>query len=138
MKRLVVFVVLVALAVFPAGAAASKLKIFHTPDGNIGCAMLLEKGGGSVRCDIGRHHWQAPPKPSWCDVDWGNGLQVGEKRATFVCAGDTILHQGSVLAVGSSARLGAFRCKVLPGAVRCVNRRTGHGFVLSPRRAKRF
>jgi hypothetical protein len=140
MKRLVLLAA-TAVALVPAGASAFSLRMFHTPDGNIGCAMINGKGsgGGSVRCDIDEHSWKAPPKPKWCDVDWGQGLAVGKKKkATFVCAGDTVLHQGKVLKVGGVERLGAFKCKVLAEAVRCVNTRTKHGFELSPTVAKRF
>ncbi len=142
-RRIVPLLLLVALALalLPAGASALRLRMFHTPDRNIGCAMIFgkESGGGSARCDIARHSWKAPPKPRWCPVDWGFGLTVGaRKRANFVCAGDTVLHQGRVLRIGRVARLGPFRCRSLPRAVRCVNRRTHHGFRLSRARARRF
>jgi hypothetical protein len=132
---------LAALALLPATAPAFQLRMFQTPDGNIGCAMINGKGsgGGSVRCDIDGHSWKAPPKPAWCDVDWGFGLSVGKKKkATYLCAGDTVLHQGKVLPVGSVEKLGVFKCKSLQGAVRCVNRESGHGFFLSRTQAQRF
>jgi len=125
----------------PSSAAGSgyRVRMFHTPGGNIGCAMLTGGSEGSVRCDIAHRRWKAPPKPRSCPLDYGNGLTVGNRgRAKFTCAGDTVLGQGKVLAVGRVARLGRFRCKSLRGAVRCVNRRTGHGFKLSRRVARRF
>ena len=139
MRRVLLFAVLV-IALLPAEASAFSLRMFHTSDGNIGCAMINGKGsgGGSVRCDIDEHSWKAPPKPAWCDVDWGGGLAVGKRKATFVCAGDTVLHQGKVLRVDASARLGAFKCTALQEAMRCVNLNTHHGFLLSRTQAKRF
>lgn len=128
-------------ALTPAPASALGLRIFHTPDGNIACAMIYgkESGGGQARCDIAKRSWKAPRKPRSCKLDYGNGLVVGpRRRAEFTCAGDTILHQGRRLGIGRVARLGPYRCKVLRGAVRCVNRRTHHGFKLSRRVARRF
>jgi hypothetical protein len=66
-------------------------------DGNLGCGMIFGKDsqGGGARCDIDHHSWAPPPKPKSCDVDYGGGLNVGpHRKAEFVCAGDTTLHQG--------------------------------------------
>jgi hypothetical protein len=126
----------------PAQVAAFQLRIFHTPNGNIGCAMIFgkESQGGGARCDIAKHSWKAPPKPKWCDVDYGGGLNVGpHRRAEFVCAGDTVLHQGKVLPIGGVEKLGPYRCKVVSSRmVRCLNHDTGHGFRLSPHLARLF
>ena len=140
MKRLLPLAIVVfALSATP--ASAFQLKLFHTPDGNIGCALSAGKGsfGGSARCDIAEHDWKSPKKPASCDVDYGGGLAVdSDGRAGFVCAGDTTLHQGRKLPVGGSVSVGAYRCVNLGTAVRCVNRDTGHGFKLSRSVAKRF
>ncbi len=60
------------------------------------------------------------------------------KKAQFVCAGDTVLNQGRVLPTGDYAKLGPFSCRSLPGAVRCINRNSGHGFKLSRKVASAF
>jgi hypothetical protein len=137
-------VALVALSLsVPASSwAGSGLRFFHTADGNIDCAMYkgLKKKRhkhprlpGSVRCDVKNHLWVAPPRPKWCDVDWGFGVQVGEKRAgSYVCAGDTVaLPNSPVLGTGTSITLGRFTCGVPTESVRCVNNRNGHGFEVS-------
>jgi Family of unknown function (DUF6636) len=116
-------------------ATASAFHGFHSPSGNIGC--ILSKSG--VRCDIAQHDWPTPKKPGWCDVDYGQGLQVGKHgRASFVCAGDTVLHSGGPLAYGESTRRGRFRCRSKVTGMKCVNVRNGHGFNLSREHAKRF
>lgn len=128
-------------AAMAAPAGAFQLKLFHTPDGNIGCSMSFGEGsyGGGARCDIAEHDWKSPPKPAYCDVDYGGGLAVDSHgRAGFVCAGDTTLHQGRKLAAGSSISVGPFSCRNLGAAVRCVNHDTGHGFKLSRTVARRF
>ena len=108
---------------------------FQSPSGNIGC--FISKTG--VRCDIFEKSWKAPPKPASCDVDWGSGLTVGRRgKARYVCAGDTTLHQGRKLAYGKAISAGRFRCVSRKTGMRCVNRRNGHGFLLSRERAKRF
>jgi len=95
--------------------------------------------GGQARCDIAKHDWPTPPKPQSCELDYGQGLVVGSRRkASFVCAGDTTLHQGKALPIGQAVELGPYKCKSLPGAMRCINRDTGHGFKLSRQVAKRF
>ena len=139
--KLSVLLAIVVLALAAAPANAFELKLFHTPDGNIGCEMSAGKGsyGGGARCDIAEHGWKSPKKPASCDVDYGGGLAVDSKgRAGFVCAGDTTLHQGRKLAPGGSVSVGPYRCENLGAAVRCLNRNTGHGFKLSRSVAKRF
>ena len=120
-----------------AGAVSAQAFVqFKSPSGNIGC--VLDKRDG-VRCDIREKSWTAPPKPSWCDVDWGGGVQVGRrKRASFVCAGDTVLGANRTLSYGSSIRRGRFECFSRRTGMRCVNHRTHHGFRLSRQHAVRF
>lgn len=124
---------LAAFATAP--ALGSSYKGFVSPTRNIGCVM----DSVAVRCDIRDHSWPTPPKPKSCELDYGGGLVVGRKgKAQFVCAGDTALEAGPVLAYGSSQRFGRFRCSSEESGMRCVNTRNGHGFVLSKQRAKRF
>jgi len=124
-----------ALALVGAGAAQALVQ-FKSPSGNIGCVLAKRDG---VRCDIRAKEWSAPPKPSWCDVDWGGGVQVGRrKRASFVCAGDTVLGADRTLAYGSSIRRGRFECFSRRTGMRCVNHRSRHGFRLSRQRLRLF
>jgi hypothetical protein len=118
-----------------ASSSALGFKSFQTPSHNIACVMF--KTG--VRCDIARHSWKAPPKPKSCDLDYGNGLSLSTHgRATYTCAGDTILHMGAVLPYGQSKTKGRFHCTSMTTGVRCVNARNGHGFFLSRQVARRF
>jgi hypothetical protein len=63
-----------------APAAALACKGFDSPTGNIGCIM----DSHGVRCDIRDHEWRSPPKPKWCEVDYGGATLVG----TYVTEGE--------------------------------------------------
>jgi hypothetical protein len=120
------------VAAAPAGAAPA---LFESPSHNIGC--YLAKAG--VRCDIREHAWKAPAKPKWCDVDWGNGLEVGRRgNGHVVCAGDTVLGGKRVLGYRKSIRRGRFKCTSRRDGMRCVNLRNDHGFKLARRKASWF
>jgi hypothetical protein len=142
------FCALVAVALIaPAnGYAGSGLRFFQTADGNISCGMVKGQKKkrhkhprlpGEARCDVKNHTWVAPPKPKYCDVDWGFGAAVSDKGVGgYVCAGDTVaLPNAPVLAPGAtSITLGRYTCTVpvTPGnSVRCTNNLTTHGFEVS-------
>jgi hypothetical protein len=132
MKRgmlLLLAAALMSLAV-TATASAFSVKQFQSPSGNIGCAIV---NGKSVRCDIREHSWPTPPKPSSCDVDYGQGVVVGAHgRADYVCAGDTALDPSApVLGYGDRIHKGRIRCASKTKGMRCVNLETKDGFFLS-------
>jgi hypothetical protein len=138
---------LIALAMcFPAtGFALHGLRFFHTADNNIACGMVKGQKKkrhkhprlpGEARCDVKSHTWVAPPKPRYCELDWGGGVAVSDKRfAGYVCAGDTVADQTApVLAPGGSITLGRYTCTVpaVPvTTVQCQNNLTLHGFQVS-------
>ena len=129
-------VLLVALVVLllPTTATAAPT-FFQSPSQNIGCVIDRT----FVRCDIRERDWRPPPKPASCPVDWGNGVTLGRAgRARFACAGDTVLGMGRRLAYGQSIARRPFACTSRRNGMRCLNRRNGHGFVLSRERVRRF
>jgi Family of unknown function (DUF6636) len=132
------FVVAAALAgslAVAAPASAADWTLFENPRGNIGCA--ISKSG--ARCDVRKREWEPPPKPDWCEVDWGNGLEVGRRgQARFTCAGDTVLGANKVVGYRKSIRRGRFRCTVHRNGTRCVNLRNDHGFKVARRFARWF
>jgi hypothetical protein len=139
MKRSAVCLGLCVAAVLGVAPASAKTTFFASPTGNIGCVI----NGKGARCDIQDHRWPTPPKPSWCDVDYGGGVQVGRHEAgSFVCAGDTVFTpDAEELAYGQRIERGRFRCASKERdkeTVRCVNRRNGQGFRLSKKRVKLF
>jgi Family of unknown function (DUF6636) len=137
-----------ALTLFVPGSASagSGFRFFHTADGNISCVVAKRKKArrkhhkkipghpGGARCDVAQHTWTAPPRPKWCDVDWGFGVEVGDRSfGRFVCAGDGVASpQTPVLAEGGVLSLGTYTCSVLAGpTMACKNNVTGHGFGVS-------
>jgi hypothetical protein len=131
MRRLVLLAALLAAAIVPASAAA--IVSFHSPSGNIRCAIL--KTG--VRCDIQQKSFNSPPKPNSCEFDWGQSIGLARQgKAHFNCVSDAT-DPGSELAYGDAITSHRFRCKSLTSGVRCVNKRNGHGFELS-RQSYRF
>ncbi|MEY2590962.1 MAG: hypothetical protein QOJ67_2946, partial [Acidimicrobiaceae bacterium] len=66
-----------------------------------------------------------------CDLDWGNGIEVGDGAASIVCAGDTALGGPDVLEYGLSAQRGNLRCDAAETGITCKNLKTSHGFELN-------
>jgi hypothetical protein len=119
-----------------AGARAAADTFFESPSGNIGCVISAKSG---VRCDIRERDWRPPPKPRSCPVDWGNGVSVARRGAgRYTCAGDTVFSDGQALRYGRSILRGRFRCTSRRSGMRCINRRSAHGFRLSRQRVRLF
>jgi hypothetical protein len=129
MRAIVLALAFAATLVVAAPApAATTLRFFHSPSRNIDCVLASD----SARCDIRAHTFRAPPRPSFCDLEWGSVLSVGKtsRRGGFACVGDTARDPKSrALAYGKSLRVGSMRCVSRTDGMRCNNRR-GHGFLL--------
>jgi hypothetical protein len=119
----------VAALAFASSASALSTVQFHTPSGNFNCGM----GGGFVRCDVTEHSWASPPKPATCEFDWGGSVGVGRNDpASFLCVSDAVGGPDSpVLNYGERVSKHRFRCASKTKGVRCVNRKSGHGFFVS-------
>ena len=126
--RVIVLALAATLVLAAPAPAASTLRFFHSPSRNIDCVLTSD----SARCDIRSRTFEAPPRPSSCDLDWGSVLSVGKtsSRGRFGCVGDTARDPRSpALAYGRSLRVGSMRCVSRRDGIRCNNRR-GHGFAL--------
>jgi hypothetical protein len=121
-----------------ASPAFAKLVQFRTPSSNIGCVGDTARAANVVRCDIAVRSWSPPRRPKGCTLDWGQGLLVERRgRARFVCAGDTALNRGRVLAYGARIAVGGIVCTSRRSGLTCVNVQ-GHGFPLSRQGYRRF
>ena len=119
---------------------AARYGSFKTPSRNIVCGWsVAPDGSASMECGI-KSGLKPPPKPIQCDAGDPNDKRVSLRatgRATPVlCAGDPgpllpqIEAKASVLAYGSSTRVGAITCTSATTGLTCRNR-DGHGFFLS-------
>jgi hypothetical protein len=134
-RGLVAAVAAGAVAMAAPAAYGAGPVLFENPRGNIGCVISKS----IARCDVRKREWEPPPKPAWCEVDWGNGLQVERRgKARFTCAGDTVLGGRKVVGWRKSIRRGPFRCTVFRNGTRCVNLDTEHGFRIARRYARWF
>jgi hypothetical protein len=105
-------------------------KYFQTPSGNIGCYVSPD----AARCDIRNRDWEPPPGDpveKRCELDYGQGIVVGQDHAEFVCAGDTSLGGPKTLAYGQTSQRGRFVCESEPDGITCSQLDNGHGFFLS-------
>jgi hypothetical protein len=126
---------LAALLLGPGASEAGAFKAFESPSQNIGCIMF-EQG---ARCDILHHSWTPPKRPKSCEFGYGNSVFVGDRgRGVYGCVSDSALDSGTILPYGESLRKGRFICTSEEIGVRCVNRRNGHGFLLSRQQVKFF
>jgi hypothetical protein len=132
--RVLIIAVVVLVACAAAGSASARDSVvgFQSPSKNIGCSLVSIDGHWGARCDIAQRTWSPPPKPRRCDLDFGQGVSMGSHgRAGYVCAGDTDLGFGKVLAYGHSITRGVIRCTSRVTGMTCVNTRHHHGFFIS-------
>ncbi|HUQ40419.1 MAG TPA: DUF6636 domain-containing protein [Acidimicrobiales bacterium] len=104
---------------------------FTTPSGNIGCMFTGDLAEGSVRCDVAERDWQPPPRPADCELDWAVGVELDSRGPRHVCAGDTVMGGGAVLAYGRTAAHRGLECASEVRGVSCLHRATGRGFAVS-------
>jgi hypothetical protein len=102
---------------------------FSSPSRNIGCLITPS----SVRCDIEQKSYKEPRRPASCQLDYGKAIAVSrdDSKASFVCAGDTVLGAKKVLAYHTSTEVGDFGCASRETGMTCYNLRTRHGFIVS-------
>lgn len=105
------------------------ITMFHSPTGNIGCAI----GPDNARCDVRERDWTPPAKPASCQFDYGHGIEVGPTGAArYVCAGDTAFDPSSAdLAYGDSIQAGVMLCTSTRSGMECKSTSSGHGFAIS-------
>ncbi len=135
MRRTLLVLAAAALLLAAGAAQATAFKGFETPSHNIGC-ILTDQG---ARCDIREHSWPLPQKPKSCEFDYGGSVFIGAKgRGEYGCVSDSAMGAGPVLPYGERIRKGRYVCRSQEIGVRCFNRRSGHGFLLSKQRVRFF
>ena len=118
----------------PAGASVG----FRSPSGNIVCKVA----GNGAQCAITEFSYTPPSPPASCadSQGWGHVLGVeGSASASFVCADNQPADPNSpVLAYGRGVLVGRMACGSTQGGVRCANRDTRHGFLISREQVRLF
>jgi len=107
-----------------------------TPTRNISCQLVSAAGDmvESVRCAIVAKNWSTPPRPSSCDLNFGD-VSLSADGPGFVCAGDTVINPAAtVLAYGDSVVAGRVTCLSTRAFLKCTESSSGKGFELARER----
>lgn len=120
-------------------AQAQDYVAFHSPSGNIQCAIFGGDYAGA-RCDMGELTPTYRQRPADCDLDWGFsfGVEPESRKGYLACVGDTVADpSGFELGYGKEISLFDITCTSETSGMTCTNP-AGHGFTLSKARQKLF
>lgn len=126
---------LIFLCALPANA--DEYLAFHSPSGNIQCAIFTFF---EARCDILDISAPIPDPPADCELDYGHAFGIGslDAKGYRICAGEPVADPGGLtLGYGDHIDLGGFRCTSEKTGMTCTNA-AGHGFSLSKRAQRLF
>lgn len=120
-------------------ALADDYLAFHSPSGNIQCAISTGDYA-LVRCDMTTLTPSFTEPPGDCEFDWGSSFAVepGSAKGYLACVSDAVANDdGLELGYGKAVTLGEFTCTSETSGITCTNAE-GHGFSLSKARQKLF
>ncbi len=135
MKALVLFVALSLSST----AQAQDYVAFHSPSGNIQCAIFGGDYAG-VRCDMGELTQTFRQRPAGCEFDWGFsfGVEPESRKGYLACVSDAVADAaGLELGYGQQISLFGLTCTSEKSGMTCTNP-AGHGFSLSKARQDLF
>lgn len=116
---------------------------FKTPSNNIYCQFVEGVPGdfaSYLRCDIKYRYTAPPPRPTDCDLSWGDAYTISEEATSgqLFCHGDTAIDDAlPTLLYGDLWRAGGIRCKSETIGLTCINA-IGHGFSISKESQRLF
>lgn len=127
--RLLLSAALIGGMALATAEAQAKVRWFHSPTGNIQCEVA---GNGDVRGTY-----------AYCQTfKRAKSIRLRRSGAMRVCRGIGCLGNGPenafTLRYGRSVTVGPFRCTSLERGMRCKVIRSGHGFLISKQRIRRF
>lgn len=120
-------------------AAADDYISFHSPSGNIQCAIATGDYA-QVRCDMSDLTPTYTKPPADCEFDWGSSFAVdaNSRKGYLACVSDAVANEdGMELGYGDSVTLGEFTCSSQKSGMTCVNA-ANHGFTISKAKQKLF
>ena len=121
-----------ALTLLATPAVADDFVYFHSPTGNIACALMSGEFAGA-RCDMRSLTQSFPKRPVDCELDWGDSFAIaaGARQGVVLCHGDTVMDPNAmVLGYEQSATLGEITCTSETSGMTCLNAK-GHGFSIA-------
>ena len=127
------------LALCTSHAFAQDYISFHSPSGNIQCAIFTGDYAG-VRCDMSELTPSYRAAPPDCEFDWGSSFAVdaGSPKGYLACVSDAVANDnGLELGYREAVALGGFECRSETSGMTCTNA-AGHGFAISKARQKLF
>jgi hypothetical protein len=130
----------VVLALCAAPAAAQDYIAFHSPSGNIQCAIFAGDYAGA-RCDMSKFTQTFTYVPDYCAFDRGFSFGVDPHSAKgylLTCVSDAMADPSGIeLGYGQSISLAEITCQSEKTGMRCTNA-GGHGFEISKARQSLF
>ena len=104
---------------------------FRSPSGNIICKVSIDE----ALCSINEFSYTPSTPPTSCtdSQGWGHVVGVqGSASGDFICADNQVANPSSpMLAYGRAILVGQMACASSQDGVRCANRDTRHGFLIS-------
>ncbi|MDB5661363.1 MAG: hypothetical protein JWS10_3978 [Cypionkella sp.] len=127
-----------ALILLASPAMADDYLAFHSPSGNIQCAISTGDYA-QVRCDMSALTPTYRTAPPDCEFDWGSSFAVDAGGPGYLaCVSDAVADPGGLeLGYGKSITLGPFTCSSEKSGMECSNL-GGHGFKLSKAKQRLF
>lgn len=126
-----------ALCLLASPALADEFVQFHSPSGNIHCAISTGEWN-NARCDIFEYSPSFRSQPNWCEFDWGGSFSVDldSRKGEVACVSDTVANEdGLELGYGKTLSLGGFSCTSEKTGMTCTNP-AGHGFTIAKAKQK--
>ena len=138
MTRPTLVFVLLAAPILPNAAHADDYLAFHSPSGNIQCAISTGDYA-QVRCDMSALTPTYTKPPADCEFDWGSSFAVDAGgKGYLACVSDAVANDDGVeLGYGKSITLGPFTCTSDKSGMECSNL-GGHGFKISKAKQKLY
>lgn len=130
---------LFAFAVLAGPALADDYVPFHSPSGNIQCAIVTGDFA-QVRCDMAELTPSFTRQPNSREFDWGFSfaVELDSRKGYLACVSDAVADPGGLeLGYGKQIDLGGFICISEKSGMTCTNP-AGHGFAISKAKQRVF
>jgi hypothetical protein len=135
MKR----IALICLYVMSGTAQAQDYIAFHSPSGNIQCAIFAGDYA-AARCDMSVLTQTFTTPPRECEFDWGFsfGVEPHSPKGYLACVSDAVADRSGIeLGYGQDLSLAGITCLSEKTGMTCTNAE-GHGFSIAKAKQSLF